>query len=77
MSWVAEQIKQGRKGYLSLEREAQEQIENAGFKLDYLQVCRSDTLIAAGIDDLELTVLGAMYTESARLIDNISVDLNK
>jgi len=73
--WVAEQIKQGVSDYIRLEFEAKEQIEQAGFKLDYLQVCRSDTLLAAGVDDLELTVLGAMYTKAARLIDNVSLNL--
>jgi len=76
LSWVAVQIKQGRKDYVHLESEAREQIEASGFKVDYLQVCRSDTLVAAGIDDLELTVLGAMYTQAARLIDNVSVSLS-
>ncbi|MFT6386714.1 MAG: pantoate--beta-alanine ligase [Cellvibrionaceae bacterium] len=75
LSWVADQIKQGVTDYIQLELEAKEQIEQAGFKLDYLQVCRSDTLVAAGIDDLDLTVLGAMYAKSARLIDNVSLSL--
>lgn len=75
LSWVSEQIKQGRKDYVQLELEAKEQIEQAGFKLDYLQVCGSDTLLAAGMDDLDLTVLGAMYTKAARLIDNVSLNL--
>lgn len=75
LSWVAGQIEQGRKDYVQLEAEAQDQIVKAGFKPDYLQICRSDTLVAAGIDDLELTILGAMYTQAARLIDNVSVSL--
>lgn len=77
LSWVAEQIKSGRKDYNHLEKEGQQQIEAAGYRIDYLQICRSDTLVAAGVDDLELTVLGAMYTEAARLIDNISLSLVK
>lgn len=75
LSWLAAQVKQGRKDYIQLENEGRDQISKAGFKVDYLQVCRSDTLVAAGIDDLELTILGAMYTQAARLIDNVSVSL--
>lgn len=75
LSWVCEQIRQGRQDYIQLEVEAKEKIERAGFKPDYLQVCCSDTLLAAGIDDLDLTVLGAMYTKAARLIDNVSLSL--
>lgn len=74
--WTAKEIEQGRRDYMKLEQEAKEQIELAGFQLDYFQVCRSDTLVAAGIDDLELTVLGAMYTKAARLIDNVSLSID-
>lgn len=77
LSWAAEQIKLGRRDYHCLEDEAKAQILNAGFKPDYFQVCHSDTLVAAGVDDLELTVLGAMYTKAARLIDNVSVTLDQ
>ncbi len=75
LRWLREQVKDGRRDYLSLEKEGQAQIEAAGFRLDYLQICCSDTLIRAGIDDKQLTILGAMYTEAARLIDNVSLTI--
>ncbi len=75
LCWLSSQIKEGRRDYLSLEQEGQAQIESAGFRLDYLQICCSDTLIRAGIDDKQLTILGAMYTEAARLIDNVSLTI--
>lgn len=74
LSWVAEQIKLGARNFLVLEKEAGEQVEAAGFKLDYIAVCNSKTLEIATAGDEHLTVLGAMYTTSARLIDNISLD---
>ncbi len=58
-----------------LEQEGQAQIEAEGFRLDYLQICCSDTLIQAQLGDTEITILGAMYTHSARLIDNVSLAL--
>jgi pantoate--beta-alanine ligase len=75
LCWLRDQINAGRRDYLTLEKEGQSQIETAGFCMDYLQICCSDTLIRAGIDDKEITILGAMYTKSARLIDNISVSI--
>ncbi|MGS2718808.1 pantoate--beta-alanine ligase [Eionea flava] len=71
--WIKQQIEQGQKDYLALEIAAKAQIVEAGFRIDYLQICSSDTLMPAAQDDEEITVLGAMYTESARLIDNLSL----
>jgi len=39
-------------------------------------ISNSKTLDPAANDDLEITILGAMFTEAARLIDNLSVDLS-
>ena len=73
LNWIAEQIKSGKRDFLALEAEAKRQIEAAGFKMDYVTVCNSKTLEMAAVDDKHITVLGAMFTESARLIDNISL----
>ncbi len=75
LCWMQEAILQGRRDYLQLEIEGKSQIEAVGFRVDYLQVCCSDTLTSAGVDDVELTVLGAMYTQAARLIDNVSLTI--
>jgi len=73
LNWIAEQIKSGKRDFLALETEAKQQIEDAGFKMDYITVCNSKTLEMAAVDDKQITVLGAMYTASARLIDNVSL----
>ena len=73
---TAVQIKNGMKDFHSLENSAKLKIEEAGFKVDYFQVCATDTLAPAGVDDQHLTVLGAMYTQAARLIDNVSIELS-
>ena len=59
---------------MALEEEASRQIEAAGFKPDYITVCNSKTLEMAAVDDERITVLGAMYTSSARLIDNVTLE---
>jgi len=53
-----------------------ERIASAGFKTDYITLSNSKTLDPAAEDDLEITILGAIFTESARLIDNLSIHLD-
>lgn len=77
LSWVSEQILSGRRDFVALEEAAKAQIAAAGFRPDYLTVCDSHSLNPAASDDAELTVLGAMYTSNARLIDNVSFCLNQ
>lgn len=68
-------IENGRRDFLVLADEARAHIEAAGFRIDYISICNSRTLEMAAHDDREITVLGAMYTQGARLIDNVSVVL--
>lgn len=75
LSWVAEQIRAGEREFGRLEQHARHRIEAAGFRPDYVTVSNSRTLDPAAHDDRELTVLGAMYTQGARLIDNVSLVL--
>lgn len=77
LTWMRDQIRSGRADFLALEEEAAARIETEGFKVDYLSVCNSRTLDPAAHDDREITVLGAMYTKGARLIDNVSLVLNE
>lgn len=75
LSWIKEQIEEGRRDFAALVDAACEQIYSAGFKVDYVSICNSHTLEMAAHDDQMITVLGAMYTRGARLIDNVSVVL--
>lgn len=75
LNWIRERILAGEKDYAALEDAAKAQISAAGFKPDYISVSNSKTLEPAAHDDLSITILGAMYTESARLIDNVSLTL--
>lgn len=69
------QIEQGRRDFTQLVEEARAQIAAAGFRVDYISICNSRTLDMAAHDDREITILGAIYTSGARLIDNVSVVL--
>ena len=75
LAWIAEEIKAGNRDFVGLEGTAKSRIIEAGFKIDYVTICNSKTLDQAADDDLEITILGAMFTESARLIDNLSITL--
>jgi len=76
LEWIAQQIVDGARNFRELEELAAERIASAGFKIDYITVSNSKTLNPAAEDDLEITVLGAMFTEAARLIDNLSIRLD-
>ena len=73
--WVSAQIEAGGRDFHVLEQRAKEQIEAVGFRPDYISVCNSKTLEPAADDDTNITILGAMYTQGARLIDNVSLEV--
>src|SRR6187431_402586 len=72
---IKQAIADGRRDFTLLVTEARTQIEAVGFRVDYISICNSRTLEMAAHDDREITILGAMYTQGARLIDNVSVVL--
>lgn len=75
LEWIAAEIKAGNSDFSALEETAKARIIEAGFNVDYITVCNSKTLDLAANDDVEITILGAMFTEAARLIDNLSITL--
>jgi pantoate--beta-alanine ligase len=75
LEWIAAEVKAGNRGFCALENTAKARIIETGFKVDYVTLCNSKTLDLAADDDLEITVLGAIFTKSARLIDNLSIRL--
>jgi pantoate--beta-alanine ligase len=75
LNWAKQQIESGRRDFSELEAEAKKRIETAGFRVDYFSICNSRDLQPAACDDREITLLGAIYTSAARLIDNLSLQL--
>ena len=76
LRWLGDEIRKGRRDYPGLEGEGRTQLESSGFRVDYLSIMNSRTLEPAAAADRELTLLGAMFTSSARLIDNLSISLD-
>lgn len=72
---IKDKIEVGERDFFALEAAAIKQIEEVGFRPDYLHINQAQTLDPAALDDKELVVLGAMYTCSARLIDNVRLNL--
>ena len=75
LEWIAAEVKAGNRSFCALENTAKARIIETGLKVDYVTLCNSKTLDLAADDDLEITVLGAIFTKSARLIDNLSIRL--
>jgi len=69
-------LAEGDKDFRGLERHASKRIKQLGFEVDYISVRNSLTLEEAAINDRDLIVLGAMFTKSARLIDNFIIRLD-
>ena len=68
---VREGILAGNQNYLELVNQQSKLLEQAGFTLDYFQVCRSTDLLPAATEDTQLVVLIAAKLGKTRLIDNI------
>ncbi|GAA5445964.1 pantothenate synthetase [Microbulbifer sp. NBRC 101763] len=75
LNWTKDEIIAGRRDFAALEEEARKRIEDSGFRVDYFSICYSKDLQPAADDDKQITILGAMYTSAARLIDNVSLEL--
>lgn len=75
MSKVKEKIKNGERGYLHLQQDSIEALNQQGFKTDYFEICKAQDLSAAEQDTQEMVILVSAWLGKARLIDNIRVSL--
>ena len=69
------QLQQGNRSFHTLEEQANRTLEAAGFKRDYIHICRRNDLARACEKDRQLVILAAAKLGPARLIDNIEVNL--
>ncbi len=73
---VADKLLSGRRDFTVIEAEALSQLEVAGFRPDYLRICRASDLKSPSEAEQELVVLAAAYLGKARLIDNLLININ-
>lgn len=69
-------LEQGFSDFPLLCEQAQQKLEEAGFKRDYFVIANADTLLLAQPGDTRIVILAAAYMGAARLIDNQVVILN-
>lgn len=67
------QLQNGKREFKDLEKRGVEQLETAGFSVDYLAIRRAENLAIPNRDCDELVVLAAAHLGKARLIDNIVI----
>ncbi len=70
---VAEVVRLGGKDFRKLESKGAEMLANAGFVVDYLEICRSSDLQPAKPGESDLVVLVAAWLGNTRLIDNLRI----
>ncbi len=73
---IVSAIKKGNKDFTELQSKAANELNQAGFKADYIEVRRVKDLQIASVEDSELVLLGAVWLGKARLLDNISFSVD-
>lgn len=72
---LAEAIRAGRRDYPALVGEAQEALQSAGLRPDYLEIRNAVDLQPAGAETRELILLAAAFLGKTRLIDNLLLEI--
>lgn len=70
---TASKIAEGRTDFQALEKDAQQRLEQAGLRPDYVNIVNSQTLKPAAPEDQGITILVAAFLGQTRLIDNLSL----
>ncbi len=73
---IADALKQGRRDFGALRREAIATLQDAGFKPDYVAIRDPRTLRKSSDSDAQFVVLVAAMLGQARLIDNLTVGVD-
>jgi pantoate--beta-alanine ligase len=61
----------GATNFADLEREAVQDLNQAGIQVEYFSICNAESLEPAGSEDTDLVILAAAWMGKTRLIDNI------
>lgn len=75
LSSIVEALKAGQKNFDKLCQNARDYLLAQGFSPDYVEIYNGTTLKPAQAEDDQLVVLGAAFLGNARLIDNMSVQV--
>lgn len=72
---IGQALQTGRRDYEALQSAATKALEHAGFRVDYVEMRRSQDLEKPDRDCDEIVVLAAVFLGAARLIDNVVVTI--
>jgi len=72
---ASDKIVRGEKDFASVEKQATDKLNQAGFDTDYFNVCNADTLKPVTAGDKKLVILVTTRLGDTRLLDNIEIDL--
>ena len=72
---ASDKIVRGEKDFASVEKQATDKLNQAGFDTDYFNVCNAATLKPATTGDKKLVILVTTRLGDTRLLDNIEIDL--
>lgn len=77
LQWLCTELRKSHqpRDYAALIMQASEQIDKAGLKTDYINLCHAKTLAPATPNNTDIVILAAAYLGKARLIDNMPVTL--
>jgi pantoate--beta-alanine ligase len=75
MQVIKNAIKQSKYDYTALQKTSATNLENLGFKPDYIEIRNANDLSVAKAEDKNLVILVSAWLGKARLIDNITLDL--
>ena len=75
ISAIADSLREGQRDFARLEQRAVDNLKANGFKPEYVSVRRLEDLEVPQDDDSSFSVLAAAWLGSARLIDNVKVQL--
>lgn len=73
LSGIAQTLREGSVDYAGLQAQAARELDENGFRTEYVAIRRARDLGEPAPQDAELVVLGAAHLGRARLIDNIEV----
>jgi len=75
MQTILNAIKQSKYDYVTLQEASATNLENLGFKPDYIEIRNANDLSVANAEDKNLVILVSAWLGKARLIDNITLNL--
>ena len=72
---VVARLESGGRDFDAMQQTALQELEEAGFGPDYVEICNGDNLLPASASDDYVVVLASAWLGKARLIDNMALRL--